>query len=192
MSLTNIDIDIYNLSKCEVLDENGAKRRIGEFWRSSKVVLVFLRHFACIACRAHAAQVWAHRAVYEKNNSKLVFIGNGAPQYIEGFKRELGLEEAQIFTDPTLLSFRFSGLKRSILGLVSVATAKNALKLYKEGHRQKQLGAQGDHLQLGGILVITPENKVTYHFVSESLGDTPDSNEFHARQLEAKDQKNIE
>lgn len=168
-------IDLYNLSKCNVLDESGTTIEAGRLWQDSKAVLVFLRHFACIACRAHAVQVWEHREIYEKNNSKLVFIGNGSPRYIEGFKKSLGLEESTIYTDPSLTTFRFAGLRRGFRSLVSIGSIKNAVALYKQGHRQNQLQAQGDHWQLGGVLVITPKNEIAFHFVSKSLGDLPDS-----------------
>lgn len=98
-------------------------------------------------------------------------------QYIAGFKRDLGLKGATIYTDPTRAVFRFAGLKLNILNFVSIDSAKNALSLYRQGHRQKQLGAQGDHLQLGGVLVITPDNRVLFHFASKALGDHPDSEE---------------
>lgn len=179
--MNETSIDIYNLAKCNVLDEKGSPVSMGSLWRESKAVLVFLRHFACIACRAHASQVWEHRETYKQNNSNLIFIGNGAAQYIAGFKRDLGLEEATIYTDPTRAVFRFAGLKRNLLNFASIDSAKNALSLYRQGHRQKQLGAQGDHLQLGGVLVITPDNRIAFHFVSKSLGDHPDSEELAAK-----------
>jgi len=145
----------------------------GDLWKSSKAVLVFLRHFACIACRAHAAQVWAHREVYEKSQTKVVFIGNGPPGFIRQFKEDLGLEGATIYTDPSLESFRHCGLKRGFFELVSYRSVANAVTLYNQGYRQLSTKHQGDPWQLGGIVVVTPDNRVAYHFVSEALGDFP-------------------
>jgi peroxiredoxin len=169
----NNSVDLFNLSKCQVLDQNGAQIELGQLWKSSKAVLIFLRHFACIACRAHATQVWAHREVYERNNTRVFFIGNGAPQFIEGFRQDLDLGDAPIYTDPTLVAFRFCGFKRGFLNIVKPKTVINATKLHLEGHRQTQLQAQGDHWQLGGVVVVTPENQVVFHFISEALGDFP-------------------
>jgi peroxiredoxin len=168
------NVDIFNLSKCIVEDQNGHRIEMGSLWRNHVVVFVFLRHFGCIACRAHAVQVWAERERYEKINAKLIFIGNGDRKYIEGFKQELGLDKAIILTDRTLAAFRFAGLKRGITSLVNPTSLANAVKLYKEGHRQKELAAKGDHFQMGGVLVMRPDNQVGFHFVSEALGDFPE------------------
>jgi peroxiredoxin len=170
---TSTTADIASLGQVLILDENGIPTEVKSLWRESKVMLIFLRHFACIACRAHAAQIWEKREFYEKNNTKVVFIGNGAPQYIQAFREDLKLGNAAIYTDPTLASFLFCGFKRGFLNVVSIASAANAIHLYKEGHRQTQLDAQGDHWQLGGVIIITPEAKVAFHFISESLGDYP-------------------
>jgi peroxiredoxin len=167
-------VDVFNLSKCIVEDQLGHRIEMGSLWKNHVVVFVFLRHFGCIACRAHAVQVWAERGRYEKSNAKLIFIGNGDPKYIDGFKTELGLEQAVILTDKTRASFRFAGFKRGFTKLVNPSSLMNAAKLFKEGHRQKELAAKGDHWQLGGVLVMRPDNQVGFHFVSESLGDFPD------------------
>ncbi|RZA07567.1 MAG: hypothetical protein EOP11_07295 [Proteobacteria bacterium] len=168
------NVDIFNLSKCIVENETGQRVEMGNLWRNQVTVFVFLRHFGCIACRAHAVQVWKEKERYEKGGAKLIFIGNGAPDYIEGFKQELGLEKAIIFTDKSLATFRFAGFKRGILKLLNPTSAINAAKLFQAGHRQKNLNAQGDHFQLGGILVMRPDNQVGFHFVSEALGDFPE------------------
>jgi len=169
------NVDIYNLSRSIVEDQDGNRLELGSLWKNHVVVFVFLRHFGCIACRAHALQVWAERERYEKGGAKLIFIGNGDRKYIAGFKQDLGLDHATILTDKFLHSYRYAGFRRGFTSLVNPTSLKNAIKLHKEGHRQNEIAAKGDHWQLGGVLVMRPDNQVGFHFVSEALGDFPDN-----------------
>jgi len=167
-------VNVFLLSQVNLLDENGRKIRAATIWEKQKVVLIFLRHFACIACRAHAVQIWGQRELYEKNGAKVIFIGNGPASFIRGFKEDLKIVGAPVYTDPSLESFRVCGFKHGFLNLVKPATVVNAISLALDGHRQGPLQrGTGDHWQLGGVVVITPKNEVVFHFISESLGDHP-------------------
>jgi peroxiredoxin len=171
-------VDLFSLSKCKLLGENGEVVIAGDLWKTRTIVFIFLRHFACIACRAHAVQVWAHRAHYEKNNAKIVFVSNGPAMFITGFKEELSLSGAPVFTDPTLESFRACGFMRGFFRALSPRSLLNSASLYKEGHRQgaKTLES-GDLWQLGGVVVVKPGNEVAFHFISEATGEFPTDDE---------------
>ena len=166
--------DIALLSQLEVIDENSKKVKLGDFWRMEKVLLVFLRHFACIACRAHAVKVWKDREKYQKQGTKIVFISNGAPHFIKGFRDELNIKDAPVYTDPSLETFRLCGFKRSAIATLSPKSVVNATKLFVEGHRQGSMaGEVGDYWQLGGVLEVHPGNRVAFHYVSQCTGDYP-------------------
>ncbi len=167
-------VDIVSLANSSAWLPSGEKLKIGQLWQKQTVILIFLRHFACMACRAHASQVWSEHEKYEKSGAKLVFIGNGSPDFIEKFKEDMSMEGAMILTDPTLESFRAAGLKRGILALVQPKSFVNAAKLAMQGHRQtKSSPESGHHLQLGGVVAINTRSKILYHFRSESFGDLP-------------------
>jgi peroxiredoxin len=167
-------VDIVTLANCSAWLPSGEELKIGQLWQKQTVILIFLRHFACIACRAHASQVWNEREKYEKSGAKLIFIGNGSPDFIEKFKEDMNMGGAMILTDPTLESFRAAGLKRGILALVQPKSMTNAVKLAMQGHRQTAYTADAGHLvQLGGVVAINTHSKILYHFRSESFGDLP-------------------
>lgn len=148
------------------------------FWSPgfcNPVFMVFLRHFACIGCRTHAAEVWRDRAKYERNGAKIVFIGNGQPEWIEKFRADLGIAHGIVLTDPTLQTFKFAGFKNGFFNLVQPQSAINAAKFALQGNKQINYDKNaGSHLQMGGIIAVNPQNKVIYHFVSDSLGDLPE------------------
>lgn len=166
-------VDVVTLANAHVLDSENNKIKLGQFWQSQTAILVFLRHFACIACRAHATEVWRDREKYEKTGARLVFVGNGAPNYIDIFKSELGLSSATIVTDPSLEVFGAAGFRRGFFEVVQLRSLLNAVKLAGQGNSQKSTQAQGSHLQLGGVIAMSKEGRVLYHFVSQALGDFP-------------------
>ena len=167
-------INMLALRACSVLDEEGKKIPIANLWEKQAVIIIFLRHFACIACRAHAVQVWSQRELYEKSGARIVFISNGAPNFIAGFKEELGLNEAAIYTDPSLESFKACGFERGFLKALGPKGIVNGLKLMAGGHKQGEMRAGvGDLWQLGGVVAIKPGHKLAFHFISEATGDYP-------------------
>ena len=137
------------------------------------MILVFLRHFACIACRAHAVEVWKEREKYESSGARLIFIGNGASNYIDVFKSELGLQKALILTDPSLEVFRAAGFRHGFFELVQLKSILKAIKLAAGGHKQSTLIAEGSNWQNGGVLAVGKNGKVLFHFISQALGDFP-------------------
>ena len=182
-------VDNVSLANCPVETSDGAKIKLGQLWQKKPVIFVFLRHFACIACRAHAKQVWQRREEYEKIGS-LVFIANGEAEYIEHFRENLGLEGALILTDPSLQSFRAAGFHHGFRYIVQIPTLVNVWKMTKQGHKQVSYTKKaGTHWQLGGLLVVNMAGQVTYQYVSESLGDFPEEPHFKTIVTDEKNKK---
>ena len=165
-------VDILSLSLCQVLDESAQEVSLYNLWQKQTAIFIFLRHFGCLMCRAHAKQVWGLREQYEKTGAKIYFIGNGSPYLISKFKEDLELQGATILTDPQLKSFRAAGFRRGFLAALGPKALGNGRKLFKEGHRQGESNSEnGDLWQLGGILVVKPDGKVGYHYISQVAGD---------------------
>lgn len=174
-------VDMKTLDKVLLYDEEGEVYRTGLFWEKRPAILIFLRHFGCIACRAHAKDVWRNKDKYEAKGAQLFFIGNGKPQMIKAFKEELKIKGAPIYTDPTLMAFKAAGLKRGLLSAFGPSSVVDVARLMMAGERSapSQEG-QGDTLQLGGVLAIKPGPAITYHYVSESIGDVEENEAGHA------------
>lgn len=172
--------DIRRLSQISVIGEDHNKFKVSSFWQKSPAILIFLRHFACIACRAHAQDVWSQREKYEKAGAQIYFIGNGSSSMIKGFKEDMKMESAWIFTDPTLESFHAAGFKRGFFSAYGFKSLASIRGLKARGHVAKKWSPeQGDATQLGGILVIKPDGKVTYQYISEYQGDVQDPQNYN-------------
>jgi hypothetical protein len=168
-------VDIEQLAVTRIFAGPGQPLLVGQLWQKQTAILVFLRHFACIGCRAHAAQVWADRARYQSSGARIIFIGNGQPNWIESFRQDLGIDQGVVLTDPSLRSFAAAGLRTGFFNLVSPQSAINMIKLVKEGYRQTPYSNDaGSHWQMGGILAVNKHGKGLFHYASKSVGDFPD------------------
>jgi hypothetical protein len=179
MNEGQVKVDIIRFAKCEVLNSQGISIPVHLLWKNHTVVFIFLRHFACLICKAHATQIWEKRNEIQKNGAKIVFIGNGAPQFIEGFKEELTLDGSEIYTDPTLNIFKAAGFKRGFVSAIGPRALMNGIKLKSKGFKQGEMKEGiGDLWQLGGVVTIKPGGHVAYHYISEVAGDFPPEKDF--------------
>jgi thiol-disulfide isomerase/thioredoxin len=167
------DVDIVTFANSHIKDEKGADVKVGTLWKDHPVIFVFLRHFGCIDCRAHAAQIWSEKEKYEKGGAQILFISNGAPQFIQGFKEELKITEAPVYTDPSLAAFKACGFKRGFLAALGPQSLINGMKLKSQGHKNKREPGSGDWWQMGGILVVQKDGKIGYHHICQTLADYP-------------------
>lgn len=181
--------DNVKLANAEVQTPDGNKLKLGQLWQKRPVILIYLRHFACIACRAHAKEVWERKALYEKKGN-IVFIGNGSPDYIEEFKKSMGMENAMVLTDPSLESFRAAGFHKGFFYVLQIPSLVNIVKMTRKGHKQVSYSKKaGTHWQLGGVLAVNTEGEVTYQYISESMGDFPEEPNFDTIIADEKDKK---
>lgn len=170
----SFDVNAVKLASLKIQDELGRDIVVGSLWKNTPIIFVFLRHFGCIACYAHATDVWQHRDKYLKTGARIVFVGNGSPEMIQGFKQRLGVEQIEIYTDPSLESFRACGFKRGFLASVGLKSMGQAMSLKKKGFQSyPKTKADGDSWQLGGIVAIKPGGLVTYQYISTSIDDFP-------------------
>ncbi len=173
-----LDFNIINLMKCSIFDEQGNEHIVQSLWQNQPVILVFLRHFACIECRTHAKKIWIEREKYEKGVAKIIFIGNGSANFIQGFKEDLGIKDAPIFTDPSLKVFKSAGFKRNFLAAIGPKSIVQGIKMSKEGNKQgKYTKDAGDLWQLGGVIAINRDGRVLFKYVNQRLGDYPPEND---------------
>jgi len=160
-----------DLATMTVLDEHGAKKTLGDFWRERPAVLVFTRHFGCIHCREHAAILEREGHRIRAAGADVIMIGNGAPNFIAGF-REQTHYTGPVYTDPSLAVFKAAELKRGVVSTINPLGFGKALKAMVGGQRQA-IVPQGDQWQQGGVLVIAPTGEVRWHYVSGRAGDDP-------------------
>jgi len=95
-------------------------------------------------------------------------IGNGAPNFIAGFRETTGYA-GPIYTDPSLEVFRAADLKSGLRTILSLGAISRTIGSLRRGFRQGR--TQGSALQQGGVLVVAPDGAVLWHHVSSGPGD---------------------
>jgi peroxiredoxin len=158
------------LADARVLDRTNHARRLGDSWKEGACVISFLRHFGCTGCSEHVEELSPRLLELSALGVRAVFVGNGEPHFIDGFADRHALDDkrVEIFTDPTLATFRAAGLLRSAWATFGPRGLADQLRGLSHGLGWG--GMKGDQLQQGGSLVVDARGVVAFHHRSESLG----------------------
>lgn len=163
-------VDTLALKRLFILSESNENIPFSSLWETGRVVIIFIRHFACPSCKAHVNMVWQQREKFK--NQRIVFIGNGQPKMIENFKWELKAKEIEIYTDPTLETFNACGLNSGLRYLINYKSLKNILEYKRQGHSKDKWNQDyGEKKQMGGIVAFKKPGLLLYHYVSQFVGD---------------------
>lgn len=76
-----------------------------------------------------------------------------------------------LLTDPIRDAYKLLEFKSGISDIIGVKSFTQSFTALRSGFIPGSL--QGHALQLGGAIVVTPEGKVTYLFISSAAGDHP-------------------
>jgi peroxiredoxin len=156
------------LADATVLDEHKQVLRLGDLWSTRPVVLTFVRHFGCVFCREQVTELRGDLDRIHAAGAELVVIGNGAPNFIHGFREVTGYD-GPLYTDPSRASYKAAEMKRGWSTFLTPKLITNAARALVHGNMQGSV--QGDPAQQGGTLVIAPPGKIVFHFVSDTGGD---------------------
>ena len=106
----------------------------------------------------------------QAKGARLVVIGNGKPWFIQGFREKTGYE-GEIYTDPTLATYKALHLRRDLRSTFSASTLRKAFTAFRGGFRQT--ATQGDAWQQGGVFVMNTNGEVVFSYASSHAGDNP-------------------
>ena len=114
-----------------------------------------------------------HRA----NIDNLYVIGNGTPNFIEGFRETTGFT-GPLYTDPSLAVYKAAELKRGLGTILKLGAAAATVGSLRRGFRQGKV--MGDGTQQGGVLVVAPDGRILYHHISRYPGDNASPDEIRS------------
>jgi peroxiredoxin len=157
-----------NLARVIVKDERDRDVELATLWRDKPAVLVFMRHFGCIHCRDHVADLLRARPTISTAGAEIFLIGNGSPSFIDGFRDQTGWSGA-VYTDPSLAAYRAAELVRSVGATLDPRSLGKAARALFRGQRQGS--TQGDQWQQGGVVVVDTAGTVRWHHASSRPGD---------------------
>ncbi len=164
-----------DLALSTVLDREGRQIVLESYWAERPALLVFLRHFGCLCLSAQGTELAPRLDELERLGLCTVFIGNGAPHFIDAFVERFLLADkpVEIVTDPSLSSFRAAGLIRSWWATFGPRGIWDGIRATAAGHVNR-LG-EGDTLQQGGVVLVDPEGHIAWYHRNASMGGHPPS-----------------
>jgi hypothetical protein len=116
--------------------------------------------------------VQLHRAreQFEAAGVRLVLIGQATPRHAAHFRRRMSLE-APVLADEQRVTYKAIGARKASIGeLVGPRMlAKGAVTSARYGVVQGR--TIGHPAQLGGALVITPDDQVVFEHLAQDAGD---------------------
>lgn len=153
-----------------LMDTQGMPVRLGSLIERSPVLFVFVRHFGCVFCKEQVADVIARRTDFAARGVEPVVVGHGTVEEAQAFAaaHAAGL---RVFTDPTREAYCAVGMKRGLGTSMSVGVVKRAARAYARGFRQTR--TQGDALQQGGVILLAPDGRMLFEFISDEAGEHP-------------------
>jgi hypothetical protein len=105
---------------------------------------------------------------FKSAGADLVVIGNGKPHWIAGFRDDTDYR-GELYTDPSLDSYRLAGMKRGLFRWLNPLAGAYAVRALFRG--QMQTRTKGDPHQQGGVLVIRSDGTVIFRHVDSVAGD---------------------
>lgn len=107
---------------------------------------------------------------FENKGITLAVIGCGQATDLKPFA-EATKYEGILLTDPDRKSYRLLNFKDNVTDLIGLKSFTAGFSALMGGHKPGAM--KGSPMQLGGAVIITPDNRVTYSFQSKSIGDHP-------------------
>lgn len=177
------------LASAEVLDLDGKPHRVESFWAERPVLLLFVRHFACLFCREQVNELKPHFAALKQAGLDVVIIGSGSPHFARAFVADLGLGEPSaggvpVYCDEKRSAYAAASLVRSFGSMIHPG-AGLALVRALFACSKPSLAVQGDAQQQGGTFVIRPGGDVLFEYRSRYSGDHPRARELVKQALAA-------
>lgn len=107
---------------------------------------------------------------FENKGITLAVIGCGQASDLKNFA-EATKYEGILLTDPDRKSFQSLHFKDKVTDLIGLKSFTAGFTALLGGHKPGAL--KGSPLQLGGAVIITPDNRIAYYFQSKFAGDHP-------------------
>ena len=165
------------LAASPVLDATGRASPLGDRFTEQPATLVFLRHFACLACTEYVALLAPRLHELTRLGLRVIYVGNGEPRYLDAFieRNAIDLSAVEVVTDPSLAAHRALELPRSFLSTYGPRALFGLTRALVRGFRQSTI--EGDLYQQGGVLVVDREGQVAYLHRARATGDHAPTND---------------
>lgn len=154
------------------LRPDGTPLALSDF-RGKVIVLIFLRHLACSACRDHLFDLQKHYGELQQLGAELLVVSFSKPasvaNYLERYRFPF-----PVVADPSRDAYKTFALKRaSWKKILRPGVIFRYLKIALRGHWPRWPARDEDVLQLGGDFVLDRQGRLIYAHPSTEPTDRP-------------------
>jgi peroxiredoxin len=137
------------------------------------IVLVFIRHWHCITCRAHLDELLKYRETLVATGARIVVVAQKHPIVQHPSMRDL-----VILSDPDRSAYRYFSLERMPwTTLLRLGVIARYIGLIFRGWMPTTTDKDEDVMQLGGDFVISVDRRLLYAHRSSEPTDRPNIDE---------------
>jgi hypothetical protein len=159
------------LKLCALHAANGDPYTVGELCSERCTLLLFVRHFGCIGCSENIGLLAPRFQELSDLGVRVVIIGVGAPNFIEGFQERHNLlfGPAEIFVDESLATHQAAELTYGRWAGLGPRAWVEMGRAFVSGHVSGAV--QGDIQQHAGALLVDAQGVVQLYHRNRSIGD---------------------
>jgi peroxiredoxin len=144
-----------------------------QYTNSGLVLLIFLRHFGCVFCRASLVDLSKKKEIFEKENVKPIFVHMTDPETADQYFTQYGLKGCIHVSDPECKFYLAFGLvKGRFSQLFGLKNAVEGFKIAAKGI-YPTLTQIGDGTQMPGMFLLN-DGVVHESFIHSFAADKPD------------------
>ena len=174
MALVSVFEEGDSAPDAPITTSDGTQTTLSAVWQehNGPTVLVFLRHFGCIFCREHAAQLAEVKPAFDQQGVQIVFVGMGNPAEAREFQADRNLP-FEILADPDRVAYRAFGLPEGrVSQLAGPSVVGASLRAMKNGAGVGK--AIGNRRQLPGTYIVDQNGSLLFARPAAHAGDIAD------------------
>ncbi len=142
-------------------------------YRRQRLLLIFVRHLACLPCQEHLLEVEDRVSTIGRGDTRILVISFDALDQVREYRSRLNLS-FPIAADITRTSYAAYGLgKASFLQTWHPRTLWRYFMLWRKGRKIQRPGKGSDLSQLGADFVVGVDGTISYAHYSERPDDRP-------------------
>lgn len=155
---------------------DGSLARFADY-RGRRLLLVFVRHLACLPCQEHLREIEGELAVISGNGTSVLVVSFDAADKVAGYAASLDLS-VPVASDDSRAAYRAYGLaSASLWNTWHPRTLWRYVKLLGRGRKLKRPEKGSDLSQLGADFIVGPAGDILYAHYSERPDDRPEIDE---------------
>ncbi|MFT4761611.1 MAG: peroxiredoxin [Paraglaciecola sp.] len=161
----------------DVLEEmqTNLQENLNQLTFKNPVMLVFIRHFGCVFCKAAMADIAAKRTEIESGGVQIVFVHMSDSKTAKAYFDKFKLPNIRFINDAEKKFYREFGLVRgSFTQLFGLQTWIKGYQINRKEQLQQESGQHlGDSFQMPGVFLLR-NGEVVESFIHQKVSDRPD------------------